>query len=300
LSIKLDSIQKDIYLKKNKSYFITYFNKHIFKYDLKKATWSKTNLSKEITTECNAFCDIGNECLVITGGIEMNNPNVTSASYRYDSTKKELGVITNMCLSRYNHAMMCILEDVFVMGGITKNSIQLKAVEKFNLNENKWVKMSNMRVERASPKVCFSYKANKLYVFGGLDDNNVPIKSIETYDIKTDRWLLIDVSPNFAQLLNRIYDVVPIIEIDTFYWTVKTEDILILADDGDALDALVFNAVDKTLNLKREYDFSGAKPIQFHCIHDNVLYVFGSRGYSGCKTYDVFRKQWSIRDFRQT
>ena len=295
----LDQFQKDTYLRKNTSEFLIYRNKTVIKYDIETFILMKYDLSKEFKFECSVACNITKDSVMITGGINPLLTNGASNVYIFNSNTRILKEIEKMMLGRYNHVMLCLNENAYVFGGQAKNNIILKAVEKFDLTQQKWSSLASMKIGRVSAVIVFSYVSSSIFVFGGYGENNKYISDIECYDIKKDKWTSIDIPLNYLNGFSNRLDIIPITCIEYFDWSIRSEEFLILGNQNQN-KSLSFNTSERSFNEITivNDELRNLSNLDYFHQYDNVMYLFTNKEYGYCRMYDILKKTWVHKNFR--
>lgn len=79
---------------------------------------------------------------------------------------------------------------VYAIGGFIKGQGCLKSCECYDMNNNKWIKMADLNIERSKP-TAFMYQ-NELYVFGGMTMNpKIQEYFAEKYNESKNEWELL-------------------------------------------------------------------------------------------------------------
>ncbi len=146
--------------------------------------WNKEeNLNNFIIPEMFRVCQISNNSAFIIGGIYNMKCSNKMILYKENKFYKKI----NMFLERRNHACLKIDNYIYVCGGIDINDNPMSQCEKYNIKEGKWVKISDMKIEKSHLSLC-NINSNYLYSFGGENKINGILDVIEKYNIKNDIW----------------------------------------------------------------------------------------------------------------
>ena len=159
---------------------------NIFSSDMTKENinWEKEpNENNLVLPEMFRVAQISNTSALITGGIQ--NPKSLNTALIY--TKGVFTQKQNMYNERRNHATIKIDDFIFVCGGIDSAGNPIASCEKFSLQFDKWIKISNMNCEKSHLSLC-NVNNMHIYSFGGENKYDSILDIIERYTILNDVW----------------------------------------------------------------------------------------------------------------
>jgi len=167
-------------------------------YNVERDEWALTHLSFGEIHEFNYYSSaatLPNGNILITGGGISNavyQISITSSPSYKSQPQVKITAKPSMHQSRKEHASVFLQDSVYVLGGYDgmMNSF-LSSCERFDLETNEWVPVTNMLV----PKCAFGATtlANRyIFTLGGYDGND-RLNTIEKYDKQTDKWTVLDV-----------------------------------------------------------------------------------------------------------
>ena len=165
--------------------------KSIFSFDLiGNESWQEiNNINNFIIPISPSFIQLSNESAFISGGY-LNIKQVSKNCFLYNKgifKEKE-----NMIKERRNHASLRIDNYIYVCGGMDNNSNHMNSCEKYSLQYEKWIKCSNLNIERSHLSLC-NMNNKYIYALGGENKTTGFLDTIEKYSIIGDSWELIKV-----------------------------------------------------------------------------------------------------------
>lgn len=86
----------------------------------------------------------------------------------------------------------CVEGMIYIIGGY-HNDNYMSSGEAYNIDENKWITIAPMSVER-NKAGCAAFN-RKIYVCGGWEGSGNVLSSVEFYDTETDCWMLLPPLP---------------------------------------------------------------------------------------------------------
>ena len=97
---------------------------------------------------------------------------------------------SNMFNERRSHSSCRAGEFIYVCGGINSKGEPLSACEKYSLELEKWIKMSNMVIAKSHLSLC-NLNNQYIYSIGGENKIQSLLDIIERYSINIDTWEVI-------------------------------------------------------------------------------------------------------------
>lgn len=131
--------------------------------------------------------------IYVVGGCDADDQSKKlPTTYQYDWNKNTLVMRAKMNCGRSSFGICYMNKSIWVVGGLTDNSIYTRTCEKFDLQTGKWSQIADLNHEILSP--CVTGFNNKyLFKFGGCgpDDKLEPI--VEKYDPARNVWNVLHV-----------------------------------------------------------------------------------------------------------
>jgi N-acetylneuraminic acid mutarotase len=97
-----------------------------------------------------------------------------------------------MLAERRTHSTCKSGNFIFVSGGINSKGEPLKSCEKFSLEYEKWIKISNMSIAKSHHSLC-SFNSEYIFSIGGENRYESLLDVIERYSINVDIWEVMNV-----------------------------------------------------------------------------------------------------------
>ena len=164
----------------------------IFSYDLTQniQAWKEiNNFNNFIIPISPSITQLSNDMAFISGGCSKIN-EVSKKCFLYN--KGVFKLLNDMLDDRRNHFSIKINNHIYVCGGIDNNSNHLNKCEKYAIQFEKWIKCSQLNIERSHLSLC-NMNNKYIYAFGGENKTSGFLDSIERYNIMGDAWELLNV-----------------------------------------------------------------------------------------------------------
>lgn len=184
-----DSISQ-IDLSQNQITKLLWFNQgsnKIYSYDLilDNQSWKEiNNINNFIIPISPSITQLSNDIAFISGGYSKLN-EVSKKVYLYH--KGIFKLLPDMYNERRNHFSLKVSNNIYICGGIDKNSEHLNLCEKYSFQFDKWIKCSPLNTERSHLSLC-NMNNKYIYAFGGENKKEGFLDSIEKYNILGDKW----------------------------------------------------------------------------------------------------------------
>jgi len=184
-----DSISQ-IDLSQNQITKLLWFNQgsnKIYSYDLilDNQSWKEiNNINDFIIPISPSITQLSNDIAFISGGYSKLN-EVSKKTYLYH--KGIFKLLPDMFNERRNHFSLKVNNNIYICGGIDKNSEHLNLCEKYSFQFDKWIKCSSLNTERSHLSLC-NINNKYIYAFGGENKKEGFLDSIEKYNILGDKW----------------------------------------------------------------------------------------------------------------
>ena len=184
-----DSISQ-IDLSQNQITKLLWFNQgsnKIYSYDLilDNQSWKEiNNINNFIIPISPSITQLSNDIAFISGGYSKLN-EVSKKTYLYH--KGIFKLLPDMFNERRNHFSLKVNNNIYICGGIDKNSEHLNLCEKYSFQFDKWIKCSSLNTERSHLSLC-NINNKYIYAFGGENKKEGFLDSIEKYNILGDKW----------------------------------------------------------------------------------------------------------------
>jgi len=176
----------------NETFCLKDGNKVIW-YSLKDKNYKVKELDQSLGLEGCAFCQVDDESILITGGIESKNPSskLVSSKVSLLNINGEKETLQGMPIARYNHSLVALGKNVYTVGGQSFDGKVLKSCYMFDIEKNSWFRIPSMKYERINPVTFASIKTGSIYVVGGTNAEGDEIPWIEKFDHKKGSWQLV-------------------------------------------------------------------------------------------------------------
>ena len=180
-------------------YSLEYGTSHIVSFDYEKYAAGEKKLELINVDVSNLrfkkfekyICDLNyNKSFYISGGYSTSKD-----FYEFDSSINKFYKLPNMLFKHYYHCMIGYQNYIFAISGYKS-----KKVEKYSLNNKKWVEVPDLTCERSfSNALIFN---EKLYIFGNSEKNKEVCNCVEFLEISNGdkvgtEWKIIELKENF-------------------------------------------------------------------------------------------------------
>jgi hypothetical protein len=114
---------------------------------------------------------------------------------RFDATRNKWEAVASMNSERSGCCAAATQGFVYVLGGGNNskkndNTWAFSSVEKYNVAENKWEYVAEMKHSRRGAMAASI--GSKIYVRGGKNNRNEDVSEIECYDPKSNNWMVVE------------------------------------------------------------------------------------------------------------
>ncbi|OMJ74458.1 hypothetical protein SteCoe_26610 [Stentor coeruleus] len=175
-------------------YWVEWFNRHIYKYDVSLEKWSKiklTNSEQFLTQETlqwkfnwgSRLVYLPDGSFIVLGGMGFDLGGTRADVYQFFPDSQEIYRKKSMLDRRDGPAAIYRQNFIYVVGG----RFTYTTCEKYNIKTDMWSNFSSMIHGRYEPVACLLQGDNYIYVAGGQPIESVG-KSIERYSFSQDRW----------------------------------------------------------------------------------------------------------------
>jgi N-acetylneuraminic acid mutarotase len=139
----------------------------------------------------HAAVTIDEHRILITGGIGYN---YLSSVEIFDATNETTTIVPHMNEVRYGHQSIRYKNNVFVIGGHDKNTM-----ERININDlsSGWTRMSAMNEKRSG--FAAALYGDYIYVFGGSNDRT-NLSSVERFNTQNNKWEMVNSNMNMKRI----------------------------------------------------------------------------------------------------
>jgi hypothetical protein len=139
-------------------------------FDFKNKNWrSEVNSSSEFFHIYHRATELPDGSFLITGG-EYNSQSINSTVF-YSSSKGNFFIKSNMNVKRKAHGSVYASGFVFVFGGFGNSGI-LKDCEKYDIENDKWIKISSMAIPIAYTNAIV-FGNNLIFLVGGFTGEKI-------------------------------------------------------------------------------------------------------------------------------
>ena len=142
--------------------------------------------------------NLSNDLIYISGGVLSNNSNnnsngqiILNSLYEYSLKEKTLKEKAHMKIGRINHGIILINDMLYICGGLDQNIKISNTCEKYDIKENKWINMSEMKNQISKINLA-QIDEDTLVAFGGIKKDNIFNYDIHYYKIGIDTWFILD------------------------------------------------------------------------------------------------------------
>ena len=142
--------------------------------------------------------NLSNDLIYISGGVLSNNSNnnsngqiILNSLYEYSLKEKTLKEKAHMKIGRINHGIILINDMLYICGGLDQNLKISNTCEKYDIKENKWINMSEMKNQISKINLA-QIDEDTLVAFGGIKKDNIFNYDIHYYKIGIDTWFILD------------------------------------------------------------------------------------------------------------
>jgi hypothetical protein len=150
--------------------FFQHNSKSIWLFDFKNKNWrSEVNSSSEFFHIYHRATELPDGSFLITGG-EYNSQSINSTVF-YSSSKGNFFIKSNMNVKRKAHGSVYASGFVFVFGGFGNSGI-LKDCEKYDIENDKWIKISSMAIPIAYTNAIV-FGNNLIFLVGGFTGEKI-------------------------------------------------------------------------------------------------------------------------------
>jgi hypothetical protein len=131
--------------------------------------------------------------LLLTGGRhEASDIGISDVSLvSYQNGEVTVTAMPPMEFGRSNHALVCLLNSVYAIGGCDEANIFFDQVERFDLSTQQWEECASTPEVRDSINAASDEVNNCIYIAGGRVDNGIILDSIAKYDATDDFWTVL-------------------------------------------------------------------------------------------------------------
>ena len=143
----------------------------------------KLNISSIIPEEHRSVITPSGE-IFISGGYNSEKQRTIDSFFKFNFLQKIFSPRPSMKTCRKSHAIICVDKFIYVLGGIDEKEEVLNKCEKFDLEKEVWIPISNMQ-----RKSCFfnviSFEKSIIFKFYSSNNYNYT----EKYDILKNSWV---------------------------------------------------------------------------------------------------------------
>jgi len=245
--------------------------------------------------EGSAFCQIGADSFVLSGGVDSQVALVSSKVVLFNSVTREKEPLPGMPIARYNHATISNNKSLYILAGQSFEQKTLKSCYVFDLEKRTWLRIPSMRYERVNPHAFISSKTGNLYVFGGTDSEGNEIPWVEKFDPQRCIWQLVY---NTTKFNLRSRDVTVLGNL-----TGRSEEILLLVKESESqknkyrFSLLAFDTEKEIIQARSEFQFQTASPKVFGFLSQGKLYLGEKDTYDTLDVYSVENRIWTQKKF---
>ncbi len=195
-SIKDLLFKKEYISSANVVHYFEWGNKSVVFYnvDKKQATKFSLNVDVNIPKFCRTVATEDGRIFII-GGRDRQN---ACCDWMLEFKEETKGFVQKkpMLLKRSDFTPVCSGSDtIYVIGG-NDAKIFYKACEKYDIENDQWIKIANLNIGRDSAACCI-FKNKLIYAFSGRTkfDKKEITNTIERYSILADIWELVELTP---------------------------------------------------------------------------------------------------------
>ena len=175
-------------------YWVEWFNRNIYKYDVSLFKWNKIKLANSeqfLTQETHQWkfnwgsrlVYLPDGSFIVVGGVGFDLGGTRADVYQFFPDVQEIYRKKSMLERREGPGVVYRQNYVYVVGG----KFTYTTCEKYNIRADTWTHFSSMIHGRFEPVACLLQGDNHLYVAGGFPEESVG-KTIERYYFAQDRW----------------------------------------------------------------------------------------------------------------
>jgi Kelch motif len=175
-------------------YWIEWFNRHIYRYDVSLGKWSKIQLANSeqfLSQETNQWkfnwgsrlVYLPDGSFIAVGGVGFDLGGTRADVYQFFPDTLEIYRKKSMLERRDGPAILYRQNYIYVVGG----KYTYTTCEKYDIKTDIWSRFSSMIYGRYEPVACLLQGDNYMYVAGGFPEESVG-RSIERYSFSQDRW----------------------------------------------------------------------------------------------------------------
>lgn len=194
MSLKLDLKHAENFGEGRYLYWIEWYTKNLYKYDVLNEKWSKVqvvNIEQFLTQETSQWkfnwgsriVYLPDGSFLVLGGNGNDLGGIRGDVYQFIPDKNMLYRKKSMLDRRDGPGVIYRQNFVYVVGG----RFSYTTCEKYNIKTNTWSYFSSMIHGRYEPVACLLQGDNFMYVAGGQPIESVG-KTIERYSFSQDRW----------------------------------------------------------------------------------------------------------------
>jgi len=245
--------------------------------------------------EGSAFCQIGTDSCVLSGGVDSQVALVSSKVVLFNSVTGEKEPLPGMPIARYNHATIGNNKSLYILAGQSFEQKTLKSCYVFDLEKKTWLRIPSMRYERVNPHAFISSKTGNLYVFGGTDSEGNEIPWVEKFDPQRCIWQLVY---NTTKFNLRSKDVTVLGNLAG-----RSEEILLLVKESEShknkyrFSLLAFDTEKEIIQTKSDFQFQTANPKVLGFLVQGKIYLGEKDPYDTLDVYSVENRAWTQKKF---
>ena len=124
---------------------------------------------------------------LIGGSDSDNSRKKLKTTYQFDFKKNVLLQKNNMIVPRSSFAICCMNNAIYVVGGLTNNSIFTNSCERYDISNDKWIITAPCNFDVLAPCIT-AFNNRYIFKFGGNSLENKYDTFIEKYDSEANSW----------------------------------------------------------------------------------------------------------------